>query len=79
MSTSAALSQVQSKDAQSNLSDHWPGNLKVLEETGAYREERAEEIAAATGQPVGLIGKLGIRHGLQFYYICCSEPYEPSK
>ena len=73
MSTSAAKAKIQLRDPHSNLSEHWPGNLKVLEETGRYREVRAEEIAAATGQPVGLIGKLGVRHGLQFYYIISGE------
>ena len=70
-SSTEAVAEIQdsSHDPQSNLSDYYPGDLEILEEGGAYREEVMARIAETTGNPVGLKGHLGVRHGLQFYCV----------
>tara|TARA_Y100000310_G_scaffold138620_1_gene137622 strand:+ start:26255 stop:32977 length:6723 start_codon:yes stop_codon:yes gene_type:complete len=78
MSTSAGLARVQQEDAASNLSDHWPGSLEVLTEPapGTTPGESGGVVGAAPTAPratqaerdIGLKGKFGVRHGLEFSY-----------
>jgi len=63
MSPSAATNQILSNaDLSQNISDVYPGSMKLMED---------EE-----GNPVGVVGELGVRYGLMFSMIINGTKYE---
>ena len=55
MKTTDAFDQVYANNSELRISDAYPGTLKL--------------ISNELGQPVGIEGNIGVRHGLAFYYM----------
>ena len=53
---SDALSRIKSNNSELRISDVYPGTLELV-------------VADDTGNPIGIKGNIGVRYGLNFYYI----------
>jgi hypothetical protein len=62
VSPAAAKSTIASQDTTLLISDVYPGNLKIANDVNGY--------------PVGLLGELGVRHGIVFYMTFGGTKYE---